>query len=219
MFRIELYDYNRWASPHHMGTVRVPVQTIGKSVPSMYIEIFKKEKKKKIFKKKIFKKSAKQKDIDPIENLQDENLDEEEEEEEDGSGFSDEDQESSNGEEITKEIDEDVREEEGGGREEEEEEENIFSEGEKKGDNLSKDAGMEDEVVPESNSLQSEQEESIKSSLDDKQNTLDHDSIQDNEIEQETVIPPVQKRGSILSFFFPKKLKDLNIRREVHVIF
>jgi len=31
MFRIEVFDYNKWVAPYEMGTVRIPVDSIGKS--------------------------------------------------------------------------------------------------------------------------------------------------------------------------------------------
>ena len=40
IFRIEVYDYNRWSKPFHMGTVRCGVQTIGNSIRSLYKPIF-----------------------------------------------------------------------------------------------------------------------------------------------------------------------------------
>ena len=40
IFRLEVYDYNRWSKPFHMGTVRCGVQTVGNAIRSLYRPIF-----------------------------------------------------------------------------------------------------------------------------------------------------------------------------------
>ena len=47
IFRLEVYDHNRWSKPHHMGTVRCGVQTVGNAVRELYKPIYEKRKSRK----------------------------------------------------------------------------------------------------------------------------------------------------------------------------